>query len=160
MQLAKARGCKVLLATRNDSADVNTASDPTLSAIDTLTSGKGVDVIVDTVGQPSLISAAVVKLGRDGRLVFIAAPRSGSTELGIELLDFYRKGKTLIGVNTLLFSVEEMAKELDGMREGFESGALKAAAEGDWNEVPLENAVETYKKAGERGAGKFVVVVA
>lgn len=155
VQLAKAKKCVVLQATRNDASDVNTASDPTLSSLD----GKKIDVVIDTVGIPALTAAAVLKLGLNGRLVFIAAPRSGSTELGIDMLDFYRKGKTVVGVNTLLYGVEEMAKELEGMREGFESGVLKGAAEGEWHEVPLEDGVGAYASAGERGKGKFVLVM-
>lgn len=159
VQLARARGAKVLQGTRNDSGDVNTAADPDLAAVDKLTSGKGVNIVIDTVGQPALTRASVLKLSVGGKLVFIAAPRAGSTELGIEMLDFYRKMKTLIGINTLLFKVEEFAAVLNDMRAFFEDGVLTAAKEGDWNEVPLQDAVETYRKAGERGAGKFVIVM-
>lgn len=84
VQLARAVGAVVLRGVRGDAGDVNTASDPSLSTLDTLTKGKGVDIVIDTVGQPSLTAAAITKLSRGGRLAFIAAPRSGSTELGIE----------------------------------------------------------------------------
>lgn len=159
VQLAKARGAKVFQGTRNDKGDVNTSSDPELSALDTLTEGKGVDVVVDTVGSPSLTAAAVKKLARGGRVVFIAAPRTGSTDLGVEMVDFYRREKSVLGVNSLLYSVEEMAERLGELGEGFEKGSLQAAEDG-WNEVPLENAVEAYKKGAQRGGGKFVVVMA
>lgn len=55
VQLAKALDATVLSGMRNDSGDVNTASDPELSGIDALTGDKGVDIMIDTVGQPLLM---------------------------------------------------------------------------------------------------------
>lgn len=159
VQLAKARGARVLRATRSDDSDVNTAKDTELTALDALTNNKGVDIVIDTVGFPSLTAKAVQKLGRDGRLVFIAAPKSGSTEVTVEMLPFYRAQKSLIGINSLLYSVEEMAEELEVLRGLFESGKLVPPQESDWKQVNLKDGVEAYKSAGERGAGKFVIVV-
>jgi NADPH:quinone reductase-like Zn-dependent oxidoreductase len=159
VQLAKSKGCRVLSATRTGGDEVNTAKDPELSAVDALTQGKGADVVVDTVGQPALTMAAVLRLGRGGRLAFIAAPRTGPTDLALEMTDFYRKEKALIGCNTLLYSVEEFAEMMKDMTPGFEKGDLKAAGEGQWTHVKLEDGVEVYEKAMQRGAGKFVLVM-
>ena len=159
VQIAKSKGCRVLSATRADGDDVNTAKDPELSAVDALTEGKGVDVVVDTVGQPALTSAAVLKLGRGGRLAFIAAPRTGATDLALEMTDFYRKEKTVIGCNTLLYSVEEFAELLKTLTPSFQEGDLKAAEENEWTQVKLEDGVDAYEKAKQRGAGKFVLVM-
>jgi NADPH2:quinone reductase len=158
VQLARSLGAKVLRGTRDEKGEVNTATDPALHGVDALTGGKGVDVVVDTVGQPALTKAAVAKLARGGRLAFITAPRTGGTELGVEMLDFYRKEKSLVGCNTLLYSVEDFAKELKELGPKFEDGSLKAAAPGEWTEVKLEDGVLAYEKAGQRGAGKFVIV--
>ncbi|KAH6706556.1 alcohol dehydrogenase-like protein [Leptodontidium sp. MPI-SDFR-AT-0119] len=159
VQLAQARGAKVFQGTRNDKGDVNTASDPELAKLDELTGGKGVDIVIDTVGQPGLTGAASRRLARGGRVVFIAAPRGGDSTLGIEMTGFYRKEGALFGVNSLLYGVEEMAGLLGGMVGLFKEGKLKGAEEGSWNEVPLEDAVGAYKLAGERGKGKFVLVM-
>ncbi|PMD32431.1 GroES-like protein [Hyaloscypha variabilis F] len=158
VQLARSLGAKVLLGTRDEKGDVNTAADPELKKIDELTGGKGVDVVVDTVGQPALTRASVAKLGKSGRLAFIAAPRSGATELGIEMVDFYRKEKTLVGCNTLVYSVEEFAEELKVLGAKFESGSLTPAKEGEWNEAKLEDGVQAYEKSSQKGGGKFVIV--
>jgi NADPH:quinone reductase len=158
VQLARSLGAKVLLGTRDEKGDVNTATDPELKKIDELTGGKGVDVVVDTVGQPTLTRASIAKLGRGGRLAFIAAPRTGSTELGVEMVDFYRKEKSLVGCNTLVYTVEEFAKELKDLGPKFEDGSLKAAKEGEWNEAKLEDGVQAYEKSMQRGGGKFVIV--
>jgi len=92
-------------------------------------------------------------------LAFIAAPRMGTTELGIEMTDFYRLEKTLVGCNTLLYPVEEFAELMKDLTKGFEKGDLKAAKAGEYNEVKLEDGVEAYSKAGQKGAGKFAIVV-
>jgi NADPH2:quinone reductase len=159
VQLAKSKGCRVISATRADGDDVNTAKDPDLSAVDALTEGKGVDVVVDTVGQPALTKAAILKLGRGGRLAFIAAPRTGASELALEMTDFYRKEKTVIGCNTLLYSVEEFAELMKTMTSSFDNGELHAAGEGEWTQVRLGDGVDAYERAKQRGAGKFVIVM-
>lgn len=159
VQLAKMKGCRVLSATRNDAGDVNTVTDPGLEAVARLTGGKGVDVVVDTVGAPLLTAAAVGKLGRGGRLAFIAAPRTGMTELSVEMLGFYRMEKTLVGCNSLLYSVEEFAGMLKELTAGFETGSLEAAGDEDYTKIKLEDGLSAYEKAAQRGAGKIAVVM-
>lgn len=159
VQIAESLGAKVLKGTRDAKGDVNTAADPELKALDTLTGGKGVDVVIDTVGQPALTKAAVGKLARGGRLGFIAAPRGGDETLGIEMTAFYRKDLSLVGINTLNVEVETFAKQLEEMGKKFEEGSLVGAKEGEWTETKLEDGVDAYGKAGQRGAGKFVIVM-
>ena len=159
VQVARSKGCRVLSATRADGDDVNTAKDPGLAAVDALTAGRGVDVVVDTVGIPALTEAAVAKLARGGRLAFIAAPRSGPTDMAFDMTGFYRQEKSVIGCNTLLYSVEEFAELMKDLTPSFEKGNLKPAAETEWTQVKLENGVEAYEKAKQRGAGKFVIVM-
>jgi len=155
VQLALALGAKVVKGVRGDKGDVDTNGDPELKRLDELMGGKGVDVVVDTVGQPRLTSSAAKKLGKHGRLAFIAAPRSGDTTLGIEMLDFYRLGKKIIGVNTLLYGAEEFVAEMKEMTALFEKGELMGPKEGEWSEVPLQEGVSAY----ERGRGKVVLVM-
>ncbi|KAH7333098.1 alcohol dehydrogenase-like protein [Rhexocercosporidium sp. MPI-PUGE-AT-0058] len=159
VQLAEARGARVLKGMRSDSGDVNTASDPELTKLDELTKGAGVDIVIDTVGQPALTAAACRKIAKGGRVVFIAAPRGGEATLGVEMTGFYRKEGSLLGVNSLLYGVEEMAGLLEGMVGLFEEGKLKGAEEGTWNEVPFEDSIGAYKMAAEKGKGKFVLVM-
>lgn len=75
------------------------------------------------------------------------------------MIDFYRNEKTLVGCNTLLYSVEEFAEELKEMGTKFDTGLLKGAEHGEWKEINLADGVEAYEKAGQRGAGKFVIVM-
>ncbi|PQE22044.1 Zinc-type alcohol dehydrogenase protein [Rutstroemia sp. NJR-2017a BBW] len=159
VQLGKSMGCRVLSATRSDRDDVNTASDPELNAIDKLTGGKGVDVVADTVGLPAITQAAVNKLAFGGRLSFIAAPKSGDTGMKIDMQSFYRQEKSLVGCNTLKYSVEEFAEEMRGLTARFEDGSLEGAKAGVWTEVQLEDGFQAYEKASQPRAGKFVIVM-
>ncbi|KAM0193605.1 hypothetical protein ACHAPC_001267 [Botrytis cinerea] len=160
VQLAKCMGCRVISATRSDNDDVNTATDPELNAVDMITDGKGVDIVADTVGQPTLVQAAVNKLARGGRLSFIASPRGGAdTGLTLDMLSFYRGEKSLVGCNTLAHGVEDLAVQLKEMTGKFEDGSLKGAEKELWTEVKIENGVEAYEKASQTKAGKFVIVM-
>lgn len=157
VQLARGKGCKVLEGSRQENADVNTSKDPEMNAVDSLTEGKGVNVVIDTVGQPGLTQAAIAKLARGGTLTFIAAPKAGSQELAFNMMDFYRAERRIVGVNTLLYSAEEFAVELESITEMFDAGLLEAGRE--WEKVKLEDGIAAYEKAGQRGAGKFVIVM-
>lgn len=132
-------GCRVLEGVRND--------------------GGGVDIVVDTVGQPALAQAAIGKLAKGGRLAFIAVPRGGGTGLEMDMLSFYRREKSLIGCNSLSYRVEEMAREIGKLTEKFEKGMLKGVDEGAWTEIKLKHGFEAYKKAAEKKGIKIVIVM-
>lgn len=154
VQLATSIGAKALRGMRGGEGDVDTSNLETLAK-----HPAEIDVVIDTIGIPALTSAAAKKLTTRGRLVFISAPREGGTELGIEMVDFYRNEKTLVGVNSLLYDVEEFVDEMKRMSVLFEEGLLVAAKEGEWSEVRLEEGVEGYERAGKRGGGKVVLVM-
>ncbi|CAH0026166.1 unnamed protein product [Clonostachys rhizophaga] len=158
VQLAKDTGARVLEASRQNNTDVNTATDPELKALDELTNGKGVDVVIDTVGSPALVTSALAKLALDGRFVFISAPKTGSTEITIDLRYFYRKDLSLYGVNSLNATTQEMAERLDGMREFFDSEFFQGRS--NWKTVPLAEAGKVYENIIKNGdTGKYVVVM-
>jgi NADPH:quinone reductase-like Zn-dependent oxidoreductase len=130
VDLARGRGCIVYATTRKEGSGINTTADPQLGALDKLTSGKGVDVVIDTTGQPDLIRAAISKLAYRGRLAMISG--KAESEVTISLRDFYREEKTLVGCNSLKCSAEEMAEELKSMTSMFESGELKLPSVENW----------------------------
>ncbi|SCV04280.1 LAME_0H17194g1_1 [Lachancea meyersii CBS 8951] len=156
VQLAKTIGCRVLTAGRNDVADINTTKDTTLAGIESLTLGRGIDVVIDTVGIPTLTQAAVQKLTHGGRIAIIAA--HGEANLDVNMKDFYRQEKTLIGCNSLSYSVQSMAQEMADLTAEFENGRLAPPREELWSAVSLEEAVDIYKE-GKRSAGKFVITM-
>ncbi|RDW58041.1 alcohol dehydrogenase-13 [Coleophoma cylindrospora] len=160
VQLAKSQCCRVIKVSRSDESDINSAKDPELASAASLTENHGVDVVVDTVGQPGLTGNAVKRLAQGGRMAFITAPRTGSTELSIDMLQFYRDEKTLVGCNTLKYSVQELAAQMKAMKQHFDNGHLKGAAEGEWTAVKLENAVGAYENAiNKRSREKYVIVM-
>ncbi|RDL36317.1 GroES-like protein [Venustampulla echinocandica] len=145
--LLEEMGCKILRAVLGQGADIDTSADPELKSVSRL-APTGVNAVIDTVGSPSLSSAAIeVALGHAGRLVFIAAPRargSSVAHLCTNMLDFYRAEKSLVGVNTVSHSSEQMAGLLRELEPLFESGRWKYAVSGEWEEVCIENAAEAY----------------
>lgn len=163
VQLARGRGCRVLTASRRDESDINTSKDAALDGVAALTDGKGVDLIIDTVGQPALTGAAVLKLAKRGRLVFITSPKTGvpgASDLTVEMTGFYRDEKSLIGCNTLLYSVKEMGPVLAQITELFDTGALDASkVGGPWKAVKLDDAVNVYEEVLKPGAAKHVFVL-
>lgn len=158
-QLARSRGCRVLAATRHDTADVNLAADPELKAAKSLTDGKGPDVVVDTIGSLALMNAALLCLAPCGRLAYISAPRKGSTDFTFDLEQVYREEKVIIGCNSVLAELPETGIELKAMTAGFENGSLRAANEAELETIGIENAVDTYEIMRNGPGGKKFVIV-
>lgn len=153
VQIAKAMGCKrVLSAARGDDADVNLSSDPKLDTVWNLTEGKGIDIVVDTVGNLDLMKAAIHRLASRGRYTWIAAPRGGaSTELNFDILQAYRKEIELIGCNTGNYSIEEVSADLNMLHGWFEKGVITARDDQSFKTVPLDEAIEKgYNASGKR----------
>ena len=152
-QLAKLWGCKVLGVARGNAAEIDSVGDPTLSKAKALTDGKGPDVAVDAVGDAQLAQAAIEVLGFRGRYSFISAPRGGDSKVPVDFLSVYRREVTLIGNNSVDHSQEEMALELGGMCEGFESGALVPMKESAMTFIGLQEAIGGYAD----GKKKYVI---
>ncbi|SCV00974.1 LANO_0F09494g1_1 [Lachancea nothofagi CBS 11611] len=156
VQLARAQGCTVLTGSRDDNADVNTKVDENLEGLATLTQGRGVDLVIDTVGIPALTKAAIENLAHSGRISIIAAP--GDVDLVVDMRNLYRQEKTLIGCNSLSYSVQGMAQELAAMTSKFEEGTLVPGSEDIWTKIGLEQAVDVCKGVYKE-VGKFVIVM-
>jgi NADPH2:quinone reductase len=159
VQLAKGIGCQVITAPRHGSEDINTASDPALEKIGTLTNGHGVDVVVDTVGDPHLVKAALGRLALRGRLSFISASRSGSTEFTFDTLAVYIKEQQLIGCNSLAYSAAESAVYMAAMTAKFESAVLASIEESALTKFSLEQAGEAFQGAAARKGEKLEIVM-
>ena len=153
--LAKLWGCKVLGVGRGNAVEIDSSGDPTLSKAKELTGGKGPDVAVDTVGNAELAQAAIEVLGFRGRYSFISAPRGGNSKVPVDFLSVYRREVTLIGNNSVDHPQEEMALELKGMCEGFESGALVPMKESAMTFISLQEAIEGYADGKKRFVIRF-----
>jgi NADPH:quinone reductase-like Zn-dependent oxidoreductase len=110
------------------------------------------DMVFDTTGH--WLAAAIGALERFGRAAVIVAPGDGRQNLPIR--DLYRRGASIAGVNSLLYSCIDCARLLRELAPHFESGALRSPD--GLEERALERALEAYAalKAGYKG--KLVLV--
>lgn len=112
--------------------------------------GGRADVVFDTTG--AFIAEAVGVLAPNGRLVIIAAPASGHVDF--PALDLYRRGGSVIGVNSLLHDSRASAAMLAIVARGFEAGALPLPpAPRQWD---FADGVAAYRVVDAGGAGKIV----
>ena len=59
------------------------------------TDGEGADVVIETTGDPGMISDAYTAMGRGGRVVIVAG--LPDTNLSVDINDLYRSRKAVIG---------------------------------------------------------------
>lgn len=111
----------------------------------------GADVVFDTTGH--WLAPSVTALADFGRIAVIAAPAGGEVEL--PLLDLYRRGGSLIGVNSLLYDSRTCAAMLDRVSVAFAVGLLPPPAAPV--EVPLGAALEAYREMERGGMAKAVL---
>ena len=113
--------------------------------------GAPADVVFDTTGVWT--ADCIEALAAFGRLVIIAAPPSGKVELST--LSLYRRGGSLIGVNSLLYDTRACARILERLAQGFVSGGLALPCH------PVEwaaaDGVGAYR-ALERGGSQKIVL--
>lgn len=109
------------------------------------------EVIFDTTGY--WLPAAVNTLAAFGRIAVIAAPVDGL--ISMPVLDLYRRGGSVIGINSLLYSLEECATMFEQISAAFK-GELPVPEE--FTELPLAEAVEAYHKVNEGGTEKMVLI--
>ncbi|MRH89023.1 hypothetical protein GFY24_16475 [Nocardia sp. SYP-A9097] len=72
------------------------------------------------------------------------------------MLDLYRRGADIIGVNSLLHDVVASAAALEKLRRAFECGELPVPDPAVSR--PLEDAVAVYRDLNDGIASKFVLV--
>ena len=111
----------------------------------------GADVIFDTSG--AWIAPAVTALAEFGRIATICAPPSGKIEL--PLLDLYRRGGSIIGVNSLLYDSRACAVMLDRFSIAFATGLLPPPPAPQ--ERPLSTGIEVYRELAGGTAQKMVL---
>ncbi|KAJ5748215.1 uncharacterized protein N7511_009911 [Penicillium nucicola] len=162
VQIARAMGCKrVLTAARRAEAspDILLSGENGIEGLAArvleLTGGKGVDAVVDTVGDVVLMGVLVELLARKGRYTWIAAPRDDvSKMLSFDIFQAYRKEITLAGCNSVSPPIGDAAELLRALGDWIDQGLLCAKDEGSFRRVTVDNLVDE----GYRG-GKGQVVI-
>ena len=113
---------------------------------------EGADVVFDTSGH--WLSAAVPALNTFGRIAIIAAPPDGMVELPV--LDLYRRGGSVVGVNSLLYDSRACAQMLDRFSIAIAAGFLPPPAQPQ--EEALDEGVGIYRRNETSGSTKVVLV--
>ncbi|MFI6998725.1 zinc-binding alcohol dehydrogenase family protein [Nocardia sp. NPDC050175] len=110
----------------------------------------GAQAVFDTTGF--WLPAAITALGTGGHIAVIAAPADGHER--VPVLDLYRRGGTLVGVNSARHDTITSAASLNSLGELFDSGALPVPT--GIVARPLDQAVETYRELAAGANDKFV----
>ncbi|KAK6069900.1 quinone oxidoreductase [Seiridium cupressi] len=163
VQLARALGCKSVFRAARGCSDLVDVTLPdrqsverapkTLSEqISNLTSGRGVDVVVHTVGDMALMKQTIKQLAAGGRYTWIATPRDGSsTELEIDMFQAYKKELELLGCNPVSKGRVEPGEEMRNLGRLFDSGMLQPPAEDDIKIIGIDVAIsEGYEEKGDK----------
>ncbi len=112
----------------------------------------GADSVFDTTGF--WLAGAISALHFYGTVAVIAAPVARVAEF--PLLDFYRRGGNLVGVNSLLHDLPTSATMLDQLRTMFDAGMAKP---GNLRECSLGNGVQVYRNVDDGCSEKCVFVM-
>jgi NADPH:quinone reductase len=163
VQLAAARGARVIALVRNDEAarrlDLNAVSAVARSergelgsVVSRATSGRGADVALNGVGGP-LFQPLLDALGDGGRLAIYSA--AAGREVTLDLFTLYRRRLQLVGINTAGMSAAEGARILTELRPLFESKALRPHPA--LERYPLSEAAQAYARVAQGPPAKVVL---
>jgi NADPH:quinone reductase len=159
IQIAHWKGASVVAAdTAGRAADadiiVNLKQEDLVSAVHKATDGKGVDLVLDTVGA-DLFSRCLRALRTGGKQIAISNT-GPDAEVRFDLTDFYSNERHLIGVSTQKLTGPEIVSILNHLREGIEGGFLRVS-QPEINR--FDDAVEVYTKVAENKSRTKQVLV-
>jgi NADPH:quinone reductase-like Zn-dependent oxidoreductase len=133
VQIASMNGANVIAVQRSEKYETfsygsvhtvnskDSSPDEIAQKILQLSSGKGADIIFNTVGS-AYFEAANKSLAKGGTQIFIATQ---DRAVPFDIFTFYRGMHTYVGIDTLALDCIESTKLLSLLRAGFESGKLK-----------------------------------
>ncbi|MDN4543983.1 zinc-binding alcohol dehydrogenase family protein [Pseudomonas sp. C32] len=162
LALAKVRGARVLAAARRPEQvkDLQAQGYQTIqldkpedlgAQVNAVYAG-GAEVIFDTTGF--WLPASVAALATFGRIAIIAAPVDGHVQL--PALGLYRKGGSVVGINSLLYGVQACAAMLDQFGKFFDEDLLPLPQ--GLLESPLAEGLERYAEVNQ-GRGDKVILL-
>ena len=110
------------------------------------------DVIIDCAGP--WVPQSVGALAEYGKIAVMVVPAADG-HINAPIRDLYRRGGSIVGVNSLLYSAAHSVKILESLRAGFDSGRLRPP-DGivEW---PLDDAPAAYRALANGATGKFVL---
>jgi len=128
-------------------------TDDVVKAVLDQTAGKGVDVVIDCVGND--VERSMQFLGHGGRLVILSSP-GGDTQFAVNIRAFYRKDLTLHSTETMQYDAVQSAAILSELLPGFASGEVKPPLVNE-TVFPLQASHDAYE-AVKAGSPTRVVV--
>jgi NADPH:quinone reductase len=160
IQIAHWKGAYVLGADITEGATeadvaLNLRETDLVSGAQRATDGKGVDIVLDTVGS-NLFDSCLRSLRVGGRQIAISNTAGPNAEVHLSLTDFYHNELHLIGVDTQKLTGAGIAAIMNHLREGFQAGLLRISPP---EANPFEQAVEAYTKVAERKSKTKQVLV-
>ncbi|MCU0121504.1 zinc-binding alcohol dehydrogenase family protein [Pseudomonas sp. B2M1-30] len=162
LALAKVRGAQLLAAARRPEQvrELQAQGYPTIqldkpeelgAQVNAVYQG-GADVIFDTTGF--WLPASVAALATFGRIAIIAAPVDGHVQL--PALALYRKGGSVVGINSLLYGVEACAAMLEQFGRFFDEDLLPLPQ--GLVEAPLAEGLARYAEVNQGGGDKVILI--
>jgi NADPH:quinone reductase len=160
IQIAHWKGASVIAADISHGAPdadsfVNLKEEDLVSAVQKATDGKGVDIVLDTVGG-DLFRPCLRTLRVGGRQIAIANTAGPDAEVHLNLTDFYHNQLHLNGVDTQKLKGPQIAGLMNRLREGFEGGFLQVSQP---EPNGLDKAFEAYTKVSEKKSRTKQVLV-
>ncbi|KAF3388225.1 hypothetical protein DPV78_012213 [Talaromyces pinophilus] len=156
-RIARYWGCSVVTTGRRDDADINIITDPSLQGLSKFFENGKADVVIDTIGSPTLMSEAMKVLALKGRYCVLAG--MGETpKYDLSIVDLYRKNHTICGINSIAHQPAEMAEQMRRLAEMFDEDELEPPVEGGFTLLPIEKGVEAYTQAAQFKGRKCVIV--
>ncbi|KPA99672.1 zinc-binding dehydrogenase, partial [Pseudomonas asplenii] len=160
--LAKIRGAQVLAAVRRPEQALALQA----RGVETVVLGQpedlaasvngvfpgGAEVIFDTTGF--WLPAAVGALATFGRIAIIAAPVDGHVQL--PALALYRKGGSVVGINSLLYGTAACARMLEQFGRFFDEGLLELPS--GLRESPLAEGPTRYAEVNQGSSEKVILL--
>ncbi|MFP7327135.1 quinone oxidoreductase family protein [Serratia marcescens] len=134
IQIARWNGAQAIGAVRELPSDADDI--PYISTLDegwqhqvlSDTQGKGVDLVLDTVGG-NVFNSCLETLRVGGRYVVLA---SRPAEVTLNMVDLYHNLQHIIGLDTMKLSNLEIKKSLDNLSVGFNEGHLTPPVINAW----------------------------
>jgi len=118
-----------------------------------LTDGQGVDIAYNTVGSP-YFAATLEALRTGGSQILISSPER---VVPFDIMAFYRRNLQMLGVDSLKLDASRSAGVLRELLPDFESGALRAFPVEEACVLPLERAVEAYRRTLDGSPQRLVL---
>jgi len=131
---------------------IDLESGPLPQSVKELTEGKGADLILDVVGGP-LFETCLESLAQRGRQIAIAS--AGNPQVTFNLVNFYHKEASLMGVDTLKLSFVESAEILKALLTGFKEGIFPPPPV---ETISLAEALSAYRAIAEGTSRKKFVI--